>query len=367
MAKIGQGVRSLDYLYQSGSTSRVLNLAYIHHQQTQSNLAISAPFFENPNLNRAFLIKHHLRADERDHVDIEKPEATKLVIPLDRRDMKYGGRYVFIGARNWKQELHGFIGVSSDSPDIRLLEHIERLPSFDAFLLKSWLKNVGHAPDDAYFQLNETYTKNLHDLMHAEMATLVSIAIGDTASGRATDVLLGKIFAASAEHNDLDPLRQTLRMGPDQFEECLFSWRGFLYYKNTLKDILLRLPTFGREFNVWTNVRQYSSQQIEQLNGLKREISALLITEVRLAGAIIKQYDEAYIALTSRQDPVGFKDFLLGAPDLFIELGASIGRVSHTLDYWRFCERARRKSIRNFEDDLALLAEFAKSLGSTLQ
>jgi hypothetical protein len=50
----------------------------------------------------------------------------------------------------------------------------------------------------------------------------------------------------------------------------------------------------------------------------------------------LKRYDDAYSSLTSKSDPLAFRQFLLTAPSMFKELGERLGVVSHIISYWSY-------------------------------
>jgi hypothetical protein len=47
-------------------------------------------------------------------------------------------------------------------------------------------------------------------------------------------------------------------------------------------------------------------------------------------------YDASFRDLVENQSPRKFRDFLLSAPYMFLELGEKLGAISHIVSFWRY-------------------------------
>ena len=47
-------------------------------------------------------------------------------------------------------------------------------------------------------------------------------------------------------------------------------------------------------------------------------------------------YDNSFKDLVEKQTPKTFRDFLMSAPHLFLELGEKLGAISHIVSFWRY-------------------------------
>ena len=47
-------------------------------------------------------------------------------------------------------------------------------------------------------------------------------------------------------------------------------------------------------------------------------------------------YDSSFADLVAHQTPKTFRDFLLSAPYMFLELGEKMGAISHIVSFWRY-------------------------------
>ena len=88
---------------------------------------------------------------------------------------------------------------------------------------------------------------------------------------------------------------------------------------------------------------------------------------VRAAGqdvtASLKTYDTAYNQLVANSNPKAFREFLLSAPRMFLDLGEKIGAISHIASFWRF-RFPRDQAIRiDAEELIAIFQDFETSFG----
>ena len=134
----GRGVGSLASLMKSRSTSRVLNLIAAWDMAEKTREPLEPQLFESPALNRSFIIKHRLRSNEFEVFPESRSTATKLILPIDPRNLSLGGKSVFIGQINFEQLIEDATGIQDvyDSADIKLLRELDRIPSFDPFIFR---------------------------------------------------------------------------------------------------------------------------------------------------------------------------------------------------------------------------------------
>ena len=51
---------------------------------------------------------------------------------------------------------------------------------------------------------------------------------------------------------------------------------------------------------------------------------------------VLAVYDTSFRDLVEKQSPKSFRDFLLSAPHMFLELGEKLGAISHIVGFWRY-------------------------------
>ena len=243
-----RAVRSLEHLKSSASTARVLNLLRVWEENGDSGPDgavrnpewASFPIFRTAALNRALIIKHRLRRNETDLFTGRRQVATKVVIPIDDADLKTGGRYVFVNQIGFERMMMEAFGVPANHPDIETLRLIDKLPSLDPFLLREQLRRGGLDPAACYFSISESDLQRMLAFVRSEIEPLVTLSLGsDTVAISADSAgrMAAKILS-NTPGDQLDALRLTLRLAPEQYQEGVFCWKGFLYYKWTLAALL---------------------------------------------------------------------------------------------------------------------------------
>src|SRR5215218_8487934 len=128
MATVKQNFRSLAALGKTASTSRVLNLCAVAAKNGEDPEYKGRPFFISPLLNSCVIIKHAVRAHERDDFTSPPYIATKVIFPFDRNNLGLGGRSVFVGQRGWHNTLRDMSGEGKEfQRDAELLEALDEL------------------------------------------------------------------------------------------------------------------------------------------------------------------------------------------------------------------------------------------------
>jgi hypothetical protein len=94
--------------------------------------------FESSELNKSIILKHRLRPHERELFTTSRSTATKVILPLDRTDLRAGGRSFFIGEERIEHilETHFSNNARLTSQDLSLLDILDEIPSMDPFLLR---------------------------------------------------------------------------------------------------------------------------------------------------------------------------------------------------------------------------------------
>lgn len=353
-------IRNLARLQATASTSRVLNLMAVWRAHRTEPGWAEQPLFENPHLNRGLIIKHRLRRDEIDLFRWRRRVATKVVLPIDPSDLKLGGRYVFVDQSDFSRVVRDVFGDSMPEQDVETLRLIDQLPSLDPFLLREQLARHGRTPDRAYFELTEADHKRMFAFAQAEIAPLVAMSMGDDA--RTTDhaaVLVGKILG-NADAAEMEPLRLTLRLAPEEYAEGAFCWKGFLYYKWSLADVMAAIGPVAAEIASFRPAGPVSDAARAQLAECRDSLHQQIVQTLSAAATTLKVYDDAYGHLTDNGRPTAFREFLLEAPLLFTRLGEQVGALRHITSFWRY-RMSGGGSVR--ADELVdIYLDFANSL-----
>jgi hypothetical protein len=79
---------------------------------------------------------------------------------------------------------------------------------------------------------------------------------------------------------------------------------------------------------------------------------------------IIAIYDDAYAGLIERQDPKLFREFLLGAPKLFLDIGERMGAISHITSFWNYRFPAGAPRSAYADELIAIFQDFSRGMAA---
>lgn len=329
-------VRSLANLGETASTSRVLNLTAIFMSSSRDKEYQLRPFFRDSQMNKAILVKHTLRPNERELFSQPRRTATKIILPFDATDLKLGGRSILINQIGFdafcRTYFYDDINANLDVQVLRLLDH---LPSLDPFLVREHLARHGFRPGACYLKISPYDIQRMIGFANEEIERLVRTAFSNQMSGGAAIKLAGKILSDELD-KELWPLKSPLRMSDEEFSDGIFSWRGFLYFKwrhielqEEIRRVLDGLSTY-QPLGAWDDgTRDY-------LKEVRPRLARRIINATSGVGRTLNIYDAAYNALVQGEDPSPFRRFLMEGPGLFFELGESIGILSHIASFWGY-------------------------------
>ena len=335
---VDRSVRSLEHLERSASTSRVLNLRSIALRSGRDLDYKQRPFFRNSALNGGIIVKHRLRGDEPDLFSSPRRVATKVLVPLQSTDLRLGARYAFVGQKGFKEALYNAFGIAigHDSVDLRTLAVLDESPTLDPFLLRELLLRHGFAPARCYFELSQADAARMLEFAQREIAPLVELTGGSADPNSPHTVKLTRKILSNAGDAELEPLRRTLQLDHHQFEEGVFSWKAFLYYKWKLVDLLPRVQPVLHQIETIRPRGGLTSDNKAYLAATRETLRASLADAARKVRGTLEFYENAYRALTQNSNSVAFRDFILGAPRLFNELGDRLGAIDHMVSFWSF-------------------------------
>ena len=357
--------RSLSRLQNSGATSRVLNLHRLHRQHLRDPDHVGRPFFKDPKLNRAIVVKHRLRPNERDLFDDYRATATKVIVPIDGDDLRSGGRYLFIGQRGYEAIVTDILGEGLNRMgDRKTLQVLGDIPSFDPFLLREYLRRFDLAPASSYFDISPADLKRMFAFIEGELRALVGMSMtsDDPRLGASTATLVHKILSNTAV-DQMEPLRLVLRLRPDQYTESVFCWKGFLYYKWRLGELTAATPALIKHIAAARALGPPNAQSKIYIDQAKARIGEAITASCRSVNGVLRIYDEAYRRLTQASDAAAFRDFLLEAPGMFVELGEQIGVIDHIAGFWAYRFPPERQAAANADELMDILVDFEESLG----
>jgi hypothetical protein len=366
---MSRAVRNLENLAQSASTARILNLLQIWRLSGDPNSKFydpewaEKPLFKTPALNRSIIVKHRLRRNEVEVFGIgSRRLSTKVILPIAHAELKYGGQYVFVDQIGFDQIMREIFSLPPEHPDIQTLRLLDKLPSLDPFLLREQLRRNGIDPAQCYFAISASDTARMDKFVQAEITPLVTMSMGEDMVGvnqNSVRVLASKILSG-APGGQLDALRETLRLAPHQYQEGVFCWKGFLYYKWSLETLMGDVLRVGEQVQTIRPVGAMDQAAKEFFARSRRVLKADITRTCESVRLTLLIYDEAYSNLKKGR-PTDFRDFLLNAPRLFNRLGEELGALQHIASFWtyRFGPRSPKASVEELMD---IFMEFESGL-----
>jgi hypothetical protein len=327
---------SLEALSNGASSTRLLNLAAVATRHSAKPEYHARPFFETPMLNTALVLKHTPRTHEWAVFDRPPNIATKVVVPFDRNNLAIGGRSVFVGQKRWVEQLETLTnGARTLERDCEVLRALDDLPSLDPFLVREQLSRRGFSIAPCYLTILEADVERMRKTVAAEVDQLVGQAFAGVGTKEHTGRLAQLLLTDGADTR-LEPLRLTLRLEGAAYEEGIFAWRGFLYYKWAADELHLRLLRVMGEIGQLKAETKGDPGTATEFDKAKRRLMSRIGDSETSAVEALRTYDDAFHGLVRRNEPSVFRDFLLSSPQMFLTLGEALGALSHIISYWSY-------------------------------
>jgi hypothetical protein len=160
----------------------------------------------------------------------------------------------------------------------------------------------------------------------------------------------------------LDPLRETLGLHGEQFTQGIFSWKGFIYYKWQFSEMIQGLIRVTQEMDQIKPAGRNDGATREEIRVLKTSIRKRIREAARNCSKVLALYDDAFADLVHRGNTAAFRRFLLEAPIFFLDLGHSMGVISHISSFWGYRFKGGAANLPTSEEFLEILIEFETGL-----
>lgn len=368
MAKDSYG--KLTFLKRGGSTSRVIDLVSIKERFGDTAGWTTDPMFFMSRLNKSFVVKHTLRAWERETLGGDRTSATKVIIPISDKDLSLGGHSIFVEDCQFERQLAEHLGVTADHPDfvadVARLRALAELPSFDPYLLHEFFRRAGDRIDECYFVISDDELRRITEYVANQIDILVRKAMGGggDAATLAKSRKLAKVLFEDEDSPQLVVLRDALRMTAQEYRDGVFGWKGTLYYSWRAGDCYAELAAFLKDLKS-LRVSGLTGEDRTEIRSIIASIAQLSMGRWdRLKGRLDTYHDE-FERFVQRGDPAALKSFMTRAPDLFVEMGEDIGRLQHVASYWKFWTKGRRLQSMPAQEAFDILPDFEAALQVT--
>jgi hypothetical protein len=291
----------------SGSTARVLNLARVYERFGDTDSYRDQPLFKNKRLNRALILKHVVRSNERELFAQPTASTTKIILPYSATELELGGVSFLVGEiafeRMMRDTVGGYENGADLADDIELMRMIAGLPSFDPFLMRERLRHLGLSPSRVYFDLADADIERMRTFVGGEISQLVTLAFatGGHDAGALAQRLADKLMTDETAKS-LDPLRETLRLSGEEYVEGVFAWKGFLYYKWMTDEFRPQLKAFRPRF-ASLRITGASPECRRELAEMRRGILDKVEHAAQRVDETLLDYGAAFAALAEGQPP----------------------------------------------------------------
>jgi len=175
----------------------------------------------------------------------------------------------------------------------------------------------------------------MHEYVAGELSRLIQLASGTSNADASTSRMVTALLSNKVDEK-LEPLRLTLGLTGNDFREGVFSWRGFLYYKWSMDKFWPDVMAVLREVNQIQPHGPVNTTQRAFFTGARRSIIEMVRDYGKDVDKILSIYNDSFRDLVAHQSPKTFRDFLLSAPYMFLELGEKMGAISHIVSFWRY-------------------------------
>jgi hypothetical protein len=335
---VDRAIRKLNNINHSASTSRVLNLNKIFNMHGHDPEYAEKPLFHNRFLNQSIILKHRLRQNEMELFEDHRSVVTKIILPIDRLDLRAGGQYMFLGQRGEDAVLSHFLSdsTSTSATDRKVLAVLDSLPSFDPFLVREHLRRKGFEPAACYFNISPADQRRMLGFVEEEISELAGLSVSGSPRLHESVTALAQKLMSNETAEEMEPLRTAMRMDRISFVDGLFAWKGLLYYKWVLMELNQQLPYVMFELRQIKASGPVAVDVQAYLGVARRRINTAVARNMMVTRNVLDVYDKAYRGLTRGSDPLAFREFLMNAPHFFLELGETLGVLSHVVSYWKF-------------------------------
>lgn len=203
------------------------------------------PLFSSKNLNQCNFEKtvknrHDLLIDSKDVI------ITKIILPYSllgnptRQNM-----FMYIGEKNFLEKIerafNSSMSVEDKNSDSKILNLLDSMPTFDAFLLKDKFETENIHLDNRYVEISEDDYKIIKSKIMSDFEEIVKKTLGkesfamkdEESQSYTVSFAANKLFKALWNLDDMDvlaPLANAMGIKEDESKEYFYAWKGLIFY-----------------------------------------------------------------------------------------------------------------------------------------
>lgn len=343
-------VRSIEGLAEVRANGRILNLAAIGRDlegQFTDETGAKTGFFNSRTLNRAIIVKHNVRENERYLLARYKPVATKIILPIDPDDFSLGGASFMLNERAACQILRDKMGLhrKSEEPrvqrDLKLLDILDSLATLDPFIVRERFLVDGFRLPDGFNAFQIQGDGQLFSYMKAQLMPLVRMALGSgpgaIGDDRGMDRLADEMFATGGAGERADLLRQALKIEAAKWPASLYTWKAALFYEYRVHNFE---PRFRRFMDSAQKMKLYGfsiQAPAEIVLPMRYELIARALRTKSKLDNLLTTFNQAYRKdLIGAGTPEAFREYLISLQDKLYDFGVVNGVLEQMVGYWEY-------------------------------
>jgi hypothetical protein len=203
------------------------------------------------------------------------------------------------------------------------------------------------------------------EFVRQEILALVVLSTGSERGAQQASARLVDKLLSNAPDSGFEPLKYTLGLSDQKYMDGVFSWRGFLYYKWVFHDLSAPLSECLGEIKSIQGRGVKTVETASYVSAAKIRIQQRLKQAHDNVEALLNVYNRAYRLLTVDNDPTSFRDFLLSAPAMFLQIGEQLGAIQHVVSFWRFRMPKGKPRVITYDELADLFLDFEDGLVTT--
>ena len=306
-----------------------------HHDKDDAALPL---LFQHAGLNRFIFIKDIvLDWQDDDGPGTARPVATKAYWPFDTHAPGNGGESIFAFDPDYIDVLQSKAGQFGNDwrRDRLVLGVLQDLPSFDPFLIKDRIDQLGIEVDPRYFTISDDEWRQVRDHLRERLEPWVTIAYGrQCPSFSKSDLVIDRIWLAKDESHFF-PLKKLLRLSAKDCGPLLDAWKGIAYFHFRYDQQLPRIRGLAEWLGTAaTMVDGSSCLSYGELQDIVKPLRSQYRRCWGEAMAVFDEYNQACQKVYRYRDPGDFIHFLHQANHHFWTLGRHLSRLYDAVDIW---------------------------------
>lgn len=296
--------------------------------------------FRNAFLNRAIYIKHNLRPHERELFKSPKTVETKIFVAFDPTQLEEGGRYVFVGERQYERVLDFQLGLdptsqsAEDRRDLQVLSVLSTIPSFDAFIIKERLRAERIEIDPDYFADAYKIEASLTTKIFDQFRPLVEKALGSQASEAQLSRIVNDVWNTGADTKQ-SAFLSALQIPQEYWLEVVFAWKASIFYQLQSHSLMERVKTF---LDTLGKIRVLGAVgRSHEIDRLRKRLAKAVVEQARRALSQVEAASQAMAkSVEGTGDAGGVRDSLMSLRRDIFQIGVDYATVDHILAFWAF-------------------------------